>query len=56
MFDMTPQERADLRKKVRNYALSEFSYQKTIDDWHDTSINLIKTWKQKRKNWEVTSI
>jgi signal recognition particle subunit SRP54 len=53
---MTPQERADLRKKVRNYALSEFSYQKTIDDWHDTSINLIKTWKEKRKNWEVTSI
>ena len=56
MFEMTPQERADLRKKVRNYALSEFSYQKTIDDWHDTSINLIKTWKEKRKNWEVTSI
>ena len=55
LFELSPKDRAELRQKVRNYVLSEFSYQKTIDDWHDTALNLIKTWKDKRKNWEIMS-
>jgi len=53
LYDMTDDERRALRKKVRSYVLSEFSYQKTIDDWHESALNLIKTWQDKRTNWEV---
>lgn len=56
MFELTPDEREKLRVKVRNYALTEFSYQKTIDDWHTSAIDIIKNWKERRKNWEVISI
>ncbi len=48
-------ERENLRKKVRNYVIEEFSYQKTIDGWHNTAINLIENWKKDRKNWTIRS-
>jgi len=55
MFEMPVHERDALRKKVRNYALSEFAYQKTIDDWHDTALDLIKNWRKNHNSWEVRS-
>jgi glycosyltransferase involved in cell wall biosynthesis len=55
LYDLSPEEKKKLRTKVRNYARSEFNYQKTIDDWHDTALNLIETWKQKHKSWEIRS-
>jgi len=55
LYDLDANERENLRKKVRKYVTSEFSYQKTIDDWHNSAINLINTWKQNRKDWEIRS-
>ena len=51
MSQMTPDEMSELRKKVYSYARSEFSLNQTINDWHDTMINTLKTWKDKRKPW-----
>lgn len=56
LFENSPEEKERLRQKVRKYATSEFSYQKTIDDWHNSAINLINTWKDNRKNWEMRSM
>jgi len=55
LYDMPDFEKENLRKKVRNYATTEFSYQKTIDDWHASAKNLIETWKNDRRDWEVRS-
>ncbi len=53
LYEMPEHEKQNLRKKVRSYVQTEFSYQKTIDMWHETALNLVNTWKDKRKNWEV---
>ncbi len=56
LFKMTNEEKHALRAKVRNYAISEFSYQKTIDDWHDTMKETIENWKSRHNQWEVKEI
>jgi hypothetical protein len=55
LYEIPAQERSNLRKKVRNYVQSEFNYQKTIDMWHESSINLIQNWKKERTNWNIRS-
>lgn len=55
LFETSPDERNILRRKVRSYALGEFSYQKTIDDWHETALNLVQSWKEKHNPWTVRS-
>jgi glycosyltransferase involved in cell wall biosynthesis len=49
-------EKSALRTKVRNYAQSEFAYQKTIDDWHDTMKETIENWKTRHSRWNVKEI
>jgi glycosyltransferase involved in cell wall biosynthesis len=56
LFKKTPDEKNELRKKVRDYALSEFSYQKTIDDWHQTMKDTIENWKNNYKRWEAKEV
>jgi glycosyltransferase involved in cell wall biosynthesis len=56
MHDMSPDERSALRKKVRDYALSEFSYQKTIDEWDRTLWDTINNWKKSRQRWTLETI
>lgn len=55
LYNTTSEEKESLRTKVRNYATSQFSYEKTIDDWDETATNLIENWKKNRQNWEVKS-
>ena len=45
MYSMPDKERNALSKKVRDYALSEFSYQDTVDKWHETMMDLLKSWE-----------
>ena len=45
LYKMTPEERKDLSKKARDYALSEFSLTNTISQWDITMKDLIKNWK-----------
>lgn len=56
LFKKTSDEKNDLRKKVRDYALSEFSYQKTVDDWHQTMKDTIENWRSTYKRWETKEI
>jgi glycosyltransferase involved in cell wall biosynthesis len=53
MFNLSDSEKENLRKKVFDYARSEFSFNKTIDDWHSTASNLVDSWKTKRKTFTV---
>ena len=45
LYSMPETERAKLGQKARDYVLSEFSYQDTVDKWHDTMVELIENWK-----------
>ena len=51
IFDLNSDERKALRKKVHSYANTEFSYNKTVDLWHDSLLNTINKFKTYRK-WE----
>ena len=57
MYDLSKNdyEYSMLSKKVENYAKTEFSYQKTIDLWHDSMLETIETFKN-RKRWDTTTI
>ena len=47
-------QRRKLKKKVLNYALENFGYQKTIDDWHDTMLSTLKEFKgSSQKSWKM---
>jgi len=56
MSQLDKDEKLALRSKVKNYVQSEFSYQKTIDDWHTTMKDTIENWKNRNSRWEVKEI
>ncbi len=50
LYEMGPAGRADLGEKARQYALSEFNLQDTVEKWHQSLWDLSETWKgQKEK-------
>jgi glycosyltransferase involved in cell wall biosynthesis len=53
LYEMSDLEKEKLRRKVFSYSRSEFSFSKTIDDWHSTASNLVENWKKDRKNYVV---
>lgn len=53
LYEMSPEEREALGKKARSYVLSEFSLQRTIDDWDRTLTELIDNWKPGASNWSI---
>ena len=56
MYDMGPDKREQLGKKARDYVLSEFSYQKTVDMWHDSLSDIIDNWKKKYNRWSCDPV
>lgn len=56
MFELGPTGQKELGNKARDYVLSEFSYQKTIDLWHETMVDTTKNWKSRYKFWEKTCL
>jgi glycosyltransferase involved in cell wall biosynthesis len=55
LYDMSPEEKERLSKKVLEYSSDEFAFNKTVDLWHETMIASIKKFKD-RKNWSVEEI
>jgi len=47
MFKMSKSERVALGQKARDYALSEFGFQNTIDMWDDTLTDLVENWQSR---------
>lgn len=56
LYEMSREERDVLGAKARNYALSQFNLQNTIDDWDRTLTDLTENWKNNSKSWEVKEI
>ncbi len=57
MWNMPSDERKELGEKAKNYVLSEFAYQDTVDKWHETLHSLVKKWKtDKPKLWKIKEV
>ena len=57
MYDLGPDGRYELGKKSREYVMSEFNHQDTIDKWHDSMLSLVEDWKSgKRKRWTINEV
>ena len=51
IYEMDPEDREKLGQKSRDYVLSEFGYQTTVDLWHDSLKDTIENWKEKHQKW-----
>jgi glycosyltransferase involved in cell wall biosynthesis len=56
MYDIGPEARRELGQKAKQYALTEFGYDKVVDLWHNTMLETILTWKHRRKNYSLTEV
>lgn len=57
LYDLGPDGRKKVGENAREYALSEFGMQKTVDAWHDSLTSLIENWKSKKNNnWRVVTL
>jgi glycosyltransferase involved in cell wall biosynthesis len=57
LYEMPKKERKLLGQKARAYVMSEFSHQHTIDRWHETLLDLVKSWKTQRpKRWTLNEV
>ena len=56
LYEMGPNKRSELGARAREYVLSEFSYDDTIDAWHKTLTDLHNTWKDTYKPWTVKEL
>ncbi len=53
---LSKEERKLLGQKARNYALFEFDYNNMIEKWHNSFIDTIENWKEKRSNFEIVNL
>jgi len=56
MYEMGDDDRVALGKKARDYVLSEFAYQDTVDAWHESLNDTIDNWKSRYQRWECNTL
>jgi glycosyltransferase involved in cell wall biosynthesis len=56
LYELPKKDKEKLSQKVRDYVLSEFAYQDTVDSWHETMKDLSNNWKDQYKSWELITI
>lgn len=58
IYNLSDKDKKELSVKVKKYADYEFKYQDTIDEWHDTLLKTIKSFKSNKNKsvWTVTTL
>jgi len=56
MYEMGNEQRREIGLKAKSYVENEFSYQKSIDQWHETLKNLIENWDKNYQSYKTTTI
>ena len=53
IYELSPKERKALSEKVKAYVEHEFSYNGTVDKWHETMIDTLSTWRENSGRYAV---
>jgi len=56
MYKLSPEERKALGQKAKKYVESEFNYANTVNSWHDTMMDTLKNWKERRERWSLETL
>ncbi len=56
LYEMETSERKALGQKARDYVLSEFNIDDTVDRWDETLTDLVENWRQVYKPWEIKEL
>lgn len=58
VFEMTPQEKADMKQKAVQHVHKNFSFERMISEWDRTLDKCINEWKENGKNnkWHLTTL
>ena len=56
LYNLTPAERKELSKKVKDYAKTQFKMGDTVDDWHSTMSECVEKFKSDYKAWECEEL
>jgi glycosyltransferase involved in cell wall biosynthesis len=56
MYSLSEKERRDLSQKCLDYVKSDFSYDNTIDLWHNTMKETIQNWKSRYQRWSLEEV
>ena len=51
LYKLSEEEKIALSDKVYKYATEEFSYQKMIDSWHESLIDVYENWQKRYKRF-----
>tara|TARA_Y100001938_G_C8088138_1_gene433349 strand:- start:2203 stop:3027 length:825 start_codon:yes stop_codon:yes gene_type:complete len=56
MYNLSSEERLELREKCLNYVKKNFNINDTIDEWNKTMKDLLDNWKKDYKAWECFTL
>ena len=56
MWKLGPDGREKIGQKAYDYAMHEFLYENTVDQWHNSMLETIKTWKAKYQRFTCEEI
>jgi glycosyltransferase involved in cell wall biosynthesis len=56
LYEMGSENRKALGQKAREYALSEFSLERTVSEWDRTLTDLTTNWSANKKSWEIKEL
>ena len=56
LYNLTPQERKELSKKVKEYAKTQFAMEDTISAWDETMYECLEEFKKGFKSWRCEEL
>ena len=61
IYELTPEEKADLKVKMADYLEHEFKYENMIKAWDETMLKCVEDFKTKKesgnlKRWKLNTI
>ena len=56
LYNLAPDERKELSKKVKSYAKTQFEMGDTIDDWHSTMAECVEKFKEGYQAWKCEEL
>jgi len=61
IYELTPEEKADLKVKMADYLEHEFKYENMIKSWDETMLKCVEDFKAKKeagalKRWKLTAV